>query len=94
MFKLCVLLAVLGLALAAPAPAPAPVPAPAPAPGLWGPWGPAPWGPAVVAAPHWAPAPHVVSVLPAAVSHAAITQVHPSPVLVKSAYPYGPVIVG
>ncbi|SPP87053.1 neuropeptide-like 3 [Drosophila guanche] len=93
MFKLCVFVALLSLAAAAPAPAPAPVPAPAPAPGpspsgLLAPaiWGPGVWGPTIVGGPH------VVSVVPQAISHAAITQVHPSPLLLKSVH--GPVLIG
>ncbi|KAH8295679.1 hypothetical protein KR018_002717, partial [Drosophila ironensis] len=86
----CVFVALLSLAAAAPAPAPAP------APGLIAPGLVAPgiWGPAVVASPH------VVSVVPGAISHAAITQVHPGPVLVKSIHgihglsPLGPVVIG
>ncbi|KAH8380179.1 hypothetical protein KR009_009350, partial [Drosophila setifemur] len=84
----CVFVALLSLAAAAPAPAPAP--------GLIGPGLVAPglWGPAVVAGPQ------VVSVVPGAISHAAITQVHPSPVLIKSIHgihglsPLGPVVIG
>ncbi|KAH8384323.1 hypothetical protein KR200_008124, partial [Drosophila serrata] len=83
--------------LAAAAPAPAPVPAPAPAPGLIAAPGlvaPGLWGPAVVAGPHLVAAPHVVSVVPSAISHSAITQVHPSPLLVKSIHGLGPVVIG
>ncbi|XP_044313948.1 neuropeptide-like 3 [Drosophila rhopaloa] len=91
MFKLCVFVALLSLAAAAPAPAPVP----APAPGLIGPGLVAPglWGPTVVAGPHLL-APQVVSVVPGAISHAAITQVHPSPLLVKSIHGLGPVVIG
>ncbi|XP_016931908.1 neuropeptide-like 3 [Drosophila suzukii] len=92
MFKLCVFVALLSLAAAAPAPAP--VPAPAPAPGLIHPGLVAPgiWGPTVVGSPLLAP--QVVSVVPGAISHAAITQVHPSPLLVKSIHGLGPVVIG
>ncbi|KAH8350940.1 hypothetical protein KR067_006634, partial [Drosophila pandora] len=87
----CVFVALLSLAAAAPAPAPVPAPAPGLiAPGLVAPGLVAPgiWGPAVVASPH------VVSVVPSAISHAAITQVHPSPLLVKSIHGLGPVVIG
>ncbi|XP_030386048.1 neuropeptide-like 3 [Scaptodrosophila lebanonensis] len=83
MFKLCVFVALLSLVAAAPAPAPAPSGILAPglvAPGIW--------GPTVVAGPQ------VVSVVPHAISHAAITQVHGSPLLVKGIAPLGHVVVG
>ncbi|EDV95744.1 neuropeptide-like 3 [Drosophila grimshawi] len=85
MFKLCVFVALFCLVAAAPAPAPAPVPAPAPSPSLWGPSvvGPALWGPAV-AGPIIAPG--VVHVVPGAVSHVSVSQLHPSPVIVKSVW--------
>ncbi|KAL7733514.1 hypothetical protein ACLKA6_004984 [Drosophila palustris] len=83
MFKLCVFVALLSLVAAAPAPAPAPVPAPAPAPSLVGPTlVSAPWGHPVIAGPVVA-GPHVVSYVPASVSHIAVSQVHPAPVVLK-----------
>ncbi|XP_022229247.1 neuropeptide-like 3 [Drosophila obscura] len=93
MFKLCVFVALLSLAAAAPAPAPVPAPAPSGllAPGLIGPGLVAPgiWGPTIIGGPH------VVSVVPQAISHAAITQVHPSPLLLKSVHGiHGPVLIG
>ncbi|XP_023178648.1 neuropeptide-like 3 [Drosophila hydei] len=89
MFKLCVFVALLSLAAAAPAPAPAPVPAPAPSPSLWGPAvvGPSIWGPVVappVVAGPVALAPRIVQVVPGAVSHVSVSQLHPSPIVVKS----------
>ncbi|XP_034108426.1 neuropeptide-like 3 [Drosophila nasuta] len=79
MFKLCVFVALLSLVAAAPAPAPVP----APAPGLIGPAVIAsPWGAPLVAGPILA-GPRIVSVVPAPVSHVAISQVHPAPVVVK-----------
>ncbi|XP_001352555.1 neuropeptide-like 3 [Drosophila pseudoobscura] len=90
MFKLCVFVALLSLAAAAPAPAPAPVPEPAPS-GLWpgGLVAPGIWGPTIIGGPH------VVSVVPHAISHAAITQVHPSPLVLKSVHGiHGPVLIG
>ncbi|EDW73614.1 uncharacterized protein Dwil_GK16558 [Drosophila willistoni] len=86
MFKLCVFIALLSLAIAAPAPVPVPAPGLL-APGLVA--APGIWGPTLVAA-----SPHVVSVVPSAISHAAITQVHPSPLLVKSVHGLGPVVIG
>ncbi|XP_017864205.1 PREDICTED: neuropeptide-like 3 [Drosophila arizonae] len=82
MFKLCVFVALLSLAAAAPAPAP--VPAPAPSPSLLGPTlvGPGIWGPVV--APPVAIAPRIVQVVPGAVSHVSVSQLHPSPILLKS----------
>ncbi|TDG48090.1 hypothetical protein AWZ03_005507 [Drosophila navojoa] len=89
MFKLCVFVALLSLAAAAPAPAP--VPAPAPSPSLLGPTlvGPGIWGPVVappVVAGPVAIAPRIVQVVPGAVSHVSVSQLHPSPILVKSVW--------
>ncbi|KAH8302012.1 hypothetical protein KR044_001889, partial [Drosophila immigrans] len=75
----CVFVALLSLVAAAPAPAPVP----APSPSLIGPAVvAAPWGHPLIAAPLIA-GPRIVSVVPAPVSHVAISQVHPAPVVVK-----------